>query len=161
MADVRECLSDNGFTDVETWIQSGNVKVASAVTEAAEVAEALEKALAARFGFEVPTIVRSPESLPALVARVDGIPDPLPGEPRRYVVFFRDEPSAAATEALESWDGPHERVQVLGREALLCLTIGAGETKLTNVRLERLAGTQSTTRDLKVVRTLAERWGAL
>ncbi len=124
------------------------------------MAAAVEEALADRFGFEVPTITRSPESLPALVARVDAIPSPLPGEPRRYVVFFKAEPSASAVASLESWDGLHERVQVLGREALLFLTIGAGETKLTNVRLERLAGTLATTRDMKVVRTLAERWGA-
>jgi len=60
---------------------------------------------------------------------------------------------------LNGWDVPGERVQVQNREIHWWLTRPAREAKLTNARIEKLVGV-ATTRDLNVVRTLADRWGA-
>ncbi|MGZ4782315.1 MAG: hypothetical protein ACXVYL_10525, partial [Oryzihumus sp.] len=79
--------------------------------------------------------------------------------PRRYVSFFKDEPPEGAVQALHAWDREHERVRVLGREAVLWLNLPAHEAKLTNARLERLGGALATTRDVKVVDELVQRWG--
>ncbi len=159
MADVRACLSAGGFGDVESYIQSGNIRVSSHVDSEQEVADAIEVALAERFGFEVPALVRTPRELAALITAADAIPSPLPGDARRYVAFLRRPPPPAAVATLEGWDRPHERALVSGREVLIWLTIGAHEAKLTNARVEREIAGLATTRDIKVVRALAERWG--
>ena len=55
-----------GFTDVETYINTGNVRVTTSLRSRAKVEAVLEKAFAAEAGFEVPTIVFTP---PGAMAR--------------------------------------------------------------------------------------------
>jgi len=160
MADLRETLSDNGFDEVETYIQSGNVRLRSRLRSAAKVEQLVESLVLDHFGLAVPTMVRTPAELVALSETVSALEHPLPGEPRRYVTFLKEEPAADAAAALNAWEQPHERVRVIGRDAVMWLNVPAHQSRLTNARLERLSGAVSTTRDIKVVDALAERWGS-
>ena len=54
---VRACEAA-GFTDVETYINSGNVRVSTPLRSVAKVEAALEKAFAEEAGFEVPTVAK-------------------------------------------------------------------------------------------------------
>lgn len=159
MAQLRDVLQDNGFGEVETYIQSGNLRVTTTMRSAARVEQVIESVLREGWKLEVPTIVRTPDQLGALARTLKGLADPLPGEPRRYVAFLKREPDAAAVDALHAWDVEHERVQVIGRDAVIWLNVPAHQAKLTNARLERLGMAVATTRDVKVVEALAERWG--
>jgi uncharacterized protein (DUF1697 family) len=159
MAELREALQDNGFRDVESYIQSGNLRLTSAMRSSARVERAGEEVLRDGWKLEVPTMVRTPGELRSLGTVLAGLDAPLPGQPRRYVAFLKDEPAAEAVEALHAWDREHERVRVVGREAVMWLNVPAHETKLTNARLERLGGALATTRDVKVVDELVQRWG--
>src|SRR3989442_15780724 len=63
MADLVKLFSAAGCEDVRTYIQSGNV-IFSASTEAAErIPGVIAQRIAARFGFEVPVVLRSAEEL--------------------------------------------------------------------------------------------------
>lgn len=87
MARLRELLEEVGFTDVATYVNSGNV-VLSSPDPAAKVASRIATLLAAEFGFEVPTIVRTKAQLAKVVAA-----DPIDGgtgSPRHYQVTFLD-----------------------------------------------------------------------
>lgn len=80
-------------------------------------------------------------------------------EVRRYVTFCAVAPNEKAVAELDAWTVPGERVQVRDREVHWWLTKPTNEAKLTIARFEKLVGV-TTTRDLKVVRELANRWGA-
>ncbi len=67
MAELRERLTDAGFTDVETHIQTGNIALTSPMYSAAETAVAVEELLREWRGFGVGTMVRSPAEFCALV----------------------------------------------------------------------------------------------
>ena len=54
-----------GFTDVETYINTGNVRFDTPLRSRAKIEAALEKAFQADGGFEVPTIVFTPAELRA------------------------------------------------------------------------------------------------
>ncbi|MBO1754426.1 DUF1697 domain-containing protein [Allobranchiibius sp. CTAmp26] len=160
MAVLRDLLSDNSFTDVETHIQSGNLRIGSTMRSAAKVRTELERLIGAEFGFEVPCVVRTPAALATVAVYAEGLPSPFPDdEPRRYVTFCAAPVTADAVRLLDGWEEPGERLRVHGSEVYWWLTKPAHEAKMTNARLERTVGT-ATTRDLKVVRTLAERWGS-
>src|SRR5512141_1230690 len=58
MADLRACLEADGFDDVRTYIQSGNV-VFTASGGPATLTERLERTLSAAFGYEATVAVRS------------------------------------------------------------------------------------------------------
>ena len=159
MAELRDALQDNGFRDVESYIQSGNLRLSTTMRSSAKVEVAIEQVLREGWGLDVATMVRSPAELTTLGAALHGLDQPLPGEPRRYVTFLKAVPDAAAVEALHAWDVEHERVRVIGRDAVIWLNVPAHAARLTNARLERLGKVPSTTRDLKVVDALVERWG--
>jgi uncharacterized protein (DUF1697 family) len=157
MGTLRDCLTSAGFTDVETYIQSGNVRVGSRARSGAKVEEKLEKVMAEALGFDVPAIVRIPRELVATVESAP--PSPLGDEARHYLAFLRSEPSAAAAKDLNGWDEDGERLTLVGRDLHLWFTKPSHEAKATNARLEKIAGTAATSRGWKVVSALAAKWG--
>lgn len=160
MADLRDALSQAGFGDVQTHIQTGNVLVRSARRTAGTVEVEISRVLTAHCGFSVPAVVRTPAELRATLAAVDAVPPMIDGDSKRYVAFADGPVPAQAAAVLNAWDTPGERVRVLGSEVLGELGIGFHRTSLTITRLERLTGRTTTWRDLSVVRAIDEKWGA-
>jgi uncharacterized protein (DUF1697 family) len=162
MADLRAGLSDNGFGEVESHIQSGNLRLTSGLRSAAKVELALESVLVELCGFTVSTIVRTPAQLGELTSYGMGLPAPLEapptGEPRRYVTFLKEDPDDKLAATMDGWEVAGERAQVHGREIYLWLAHPSYEAKLTNARVER-GGAVATTRDWKVVRAMGAKWG--
>jgi uncharacterized protein (DUF1697 family) len=157
MADLRAGLSHKGFGEVESHIQSGNLRLTSCLRSAAEVEVALETALEELCGFTVRTIVRTPAQLGELTAYGAALSAPMEGESRRYVTFLRDDPDEGFRTAMNGWDVPGERARVNGREVYLWFTHPSHQAKLSNARIER-GGVVATTRDWKVVSALGEMW---
>ncbi|HEY7045168.1 MAG TPA: DUF1697 domain-containing protein [Nocardioidaceae bacterium] len=156
MATLRERLVDAGFTEVETFIASGNVKVTTRLRSTTKVENALEAVMADWLDFEVPTLVRTPAQLSELYDAGARLSSPLSGRARHYVAFLRDGPSASNVKRLESWEEPREAATVVGREVHLWL--GSERPKLTNARMEKILDTVATARDWKTVAKLASAW---
>ncbi|MEP7017504.1 MAG: DUF1697 domain-containing protein [Actinomycetota bacterium] len=159
MADLRAGLSHQGFGDVESHIQSGNLRFTSSLRSAAKVELAVEAALEDLCGFTVRTIVRTPSKLGQLTSYGEGLKAPMEGDGRRYVTFLKDDPDDAFVAIMNNWDIDGERAHVRDREVYLWFAHPSHEAKLSNARIER-GGVVATTRDWKVVSTLAEKWGA-
>ncbi len=157
---LRKHLSDNGFTSVETHIQSGNVLVTTSRRSAAKVRDELHDLLSVEFGFDIPVVVRTPQQLRGLAAEVDDLPSPLSADSRVYVALVDGPVCTAGGKLLDGWAEPGERALVRGCDVILWLDVPAHSAKLTNARIERAAGSVVTTRDVKVIRALAERWGS-
>lgn len=160
MERLRGHLAANGFVDVMTHIQSGNVRVTTQLRSASKVESTLRQVISEEFGFDVPVIVRTPTELVRTALEAESIESPLGPQARRYVTFTTGGITASGRAALEEWAEPGERAVVLGPDVVLFLTKPAHGVRLTNARLERLTGATGTARDLKVVRALAEKWGA-
>ena len=162
MAELRSCLEGAGFDEVETYIASGNVRVRSSLRSHAKLAERLEEIFEADRGFTVPTVVVSAKELRQLYDDAIGLDAPIdaPADAlRRYVTLLKEPPAKGAVEELEALSGDGEAVRVRGRGVHLWMRQGYQNAKLNNARVEKLLGV-ATTRDLKVITTLAERWGA-
>ncbi|WP_265446408.1 DUF1697 domain-containing protein [Flexivirga meconopsidis] len=158
MARLREVLTAEGFGDVETYIQSGNVRVTSSLRSARKVSRHLEDVLETAFGFTIPCIVRTTAELADVASYADSLADPLDGATqRRYVTFFAAPVPKDRAEELTAWNVRGERLQANGSEIYWWLDKSTHEARMSNAVLER-GGLVATTRDLKVVRALAERW---
>ncbi|HEY0712435.1 MAG TPA: DUF1697 domain-containing protein [Polyangia bacterium] len=68
MTALKACFEAQGFADVKTYIQSGNV-LFKAGGEAAKLTRSIEKALAAAFGYAATVVVRSRKELKQIVSR--------------------------------------------------------------------------------------------
>ena len=76
MEELRRVLTAAGFSDVETFIASGNVIFSSPVTDTAALERRIESALEKAFGYAVATFVRTPEELAAIAAHMPCSADP-------------------------------------------------------------------------------------
>lgn len=162
MAELRACLEAAGFAEPETYIASGNVRVRSPLRSPVKVADRLEELFEADRGFAVPTVVVTAAELRSVYDDAMSLEVPVDApveELRRYVTLLKEPPAASAVEELEALSDDGEAVRVRGRAAHLWMRSGYQNAKLNNARVEKLLGV-ATTRDLKVITTLAERWGA-
>jgi uncharacterized protein (DUF1697 family) len=157
MEALRGHLAAAGFADVQTHIQSGNVRVDADTDDAEEVERRIEKALAGAVGFEVPAMVRTPAELATLVETSPR--SPLGEQARHYVAFLRAEPAAPARARLDGWDVDGERLRVVGADLHIWLTKPSHEARATNARLEKMAMMPATSRSWTVVTAIAEKWG--
>ena len=96
MADLRGCLEDQGFSNVRTYIQSGNVVFEAGKASRAKVAPRIERALAGAFDYRLPVVLRT---RPELRKIVDRAPRGFGARPQtfRYDVIFLKEPLTART----------------------------------------------------------------
>jgi uncharacterized protein (DUF1697 family) len=154
---IKAAVEAAGGTSVETYINTGNVRFDSTLRSRAKVEEALERAFLADRGFEVPTIVFTPRELAEIAEDAKRFGDGHSG--RHYVSLLKQAPSAAAVARLEETSTAEEVARVGGRAVHLLLGDEYHTAKLTNAAVEKELGV-STNRNLTVIRTLAERWGA-
>ena len=105
--------------------------------------------------------MRSPAELAQVVADADALPPPPFAdhpEQRRFVVFLPEPPSAQDAAATAAYDAPLERAHAVGREVHLWIAGTFHEAKVFGRFAKALE--PGTNRNLTVVRTLAQRWGA-
>ena len=155
MADLKECLTEAGFADVETYLATGNVRFGTRMRSRDRLEKRLEAVFEACTGFAVPTVVVSPVELRAVHDAAVALD---PAAPRRYVTFLKEPLSAAANAEIDAWDAPGEGAKALDRAVVWWLEHPSQAARFAIPKAERHV--VATTRDLKVVATLAERWGA-
>jgi uncharacterized protein (DUF1697 family) len=146
-----------GCTDVETYINTGNVRVTTPLRSRAKVEAALEAAFAEAAGFDVRTIVLTPKELREVAAYAERLGRQHDG--LHYVSLLKEPPTAAAVKMLDGAGKDGERAVVDGRGVHLLLGKDYHTAKLTNAIIEKHLGV-ATNRNLNVIRTLAEKWGA-
>jgi uncharacterized protein (DUF1697 family) len=152
---VRAC-EEAGYTDVETYINTGNVRVTTTQRSRSKVEATLEQAFETAAGFDVSTIVLTPKELSAIAADADELGQGHLG--LHYVSLLKEPPAAGAVKKLQGAGNKGESAEVRGRGVHLLLGEDYHSAKLTNAVVERHLGV-ATNRNLRVIRTLAEKWG--
>ena len=123
-AELRRIGASCGFSNVRTFIASGNLLVTADVSEA-EVAERVRVAVEAHLGKPALVLVRSAAEM-AEIARSNPFPDD-PGN--RVVAFFLDNaPSQAMIDAATGVKA--ERLALGRREIVIVYDEGMGKSKL-------------------------------
>jgi uncharacterized protein (DUF1697 family) len=96
MPALKACFEANGFEDVATYIQSGNVLFASRDTRTADMTDRIEEMLAEAFDYLPTVVVRSRRQMRAIVDRAPKGFGARPAKYRYDVIFLR-EPLSAET----------------------------------------------------------------
>jgi uncharacterized protein (DUF1697 family) len=154
MAELRALLEARGYTDVATLLQSGNVALSGRERSADGLARTLEGALAERFGFPVPVLVRTRDELAAVVSA-----NPLPGAeeaPSRFLVTFLSAPlGPERLAALSAEACPPDALGAVGRELYARFPLGMRDSKLAAALLDgKRLGVTATARNWATVTRL-------
>jgi uncharacterized protein (DUF1697 family) len=154
MPALREALEEDGFTEVQTYLQSGNVVLESRA-KPETVRRKVERLIEDRFGLEIAVVVRTRAELAAVVERNPHAK--VATEPKRYQVTFleRKLPAKVARE-LEQAAAPDERVVVLGREVYAWHPQTIARSKLWSKLAGKDLGTTATSRNWTTVEALLE-----
>ncbi|MEZ5096889.1 MAG: DUF1697 domain-containing protein [Nocardioides sp.] len=153
---IKAAVESVGATGVETYLNTGNVRLTTRLRSPARVEQALEEAFLADRAFAVPTVALTPGELLDIVADVDALWAEF-GEPAAHsVTLFKEPPETSATRAVEALDLA-DRAVVRGRAAHVLLTSGFHDSRLLNAREFGALGV-GTARYATVLRELATRW---
>ena len=150
MADLRALCEGAGFTDVRTYVQSGNVVFGAKGAEKT-VAQKLHGAIAAATGLDLVLTLRTGAELRAIVA---GNPFPAISDGTKLHAMFLSAPPGEITVGPDAY--PPDTYVVAGREIYLALPDGMGRSKLAEVLGRQKALKGATARNWKTVLALTE-----
>lgn len=155
MDELRRIFEQAGHADVETFIASGNVVFSTRSTSTDAVERALEKALRAALGYDVPVFVRSTAEVAAAAAYRPFSEADVAKAGAHVVAFLRGPLTAAGKKGLASLESPLDRFVARGREVYWLSTPKQSETKLTLVKFEKAIGQPATMRAMTSAGKLA------
>ena len=158
MSDLKTLYEEQGFENIITYIQSGNVIFDSTSKLDTEgLKKVIEKAIEEKYAFHVPVDIRTNQDLEQIVNNC-------PYEEAKeedngtkiLVTFFQSAPSNQKQKLLLEYVKSPERLTFRGSEVYLYCPNGYGKSKLTNTFLEKKLGISATTRNWKSVKKLHE-----
>lgn len=149
MAELRALLGAQGFTDVKTYIQSGNCVFEAQEKDSAKVSEIIANAIEATFGFRPSVMTVTYEAL--LVARENNPFPQAESDPKTLHLFFLQAPARGADmEAIQALAKVNEQFLLTDRVFYLYAPEGIGRSKLA-AGAERKLGVAATARNLRTV----------
>jgi uncharacterized protein (DUF1697 family) len=155
MKRLSALFTDAGCTDVQTYVQSGNVVFAATPSLARRIPDVIEKAISAQFDLRIPVVMRSAAELREVVKRNPYLPNESDTS-RLHVAFLAAKPTPSKVAALDPDRSPPDEFAAHGREIYLRLPSGVARTRLTNAYFDSKLGTTSTLRNWRTVVRLVE-----
>jgi uncharacterized protein (DUF1697 family) len=150
-AALRAACENAGCTEVQTYVQSGNVVLRDAARSAAAVQKKLARQISAAAGFDVLVVVRTAKEIAAVVA---GNPYGKAAGKELHVAFLDGKPTKAKLAPLDAAATNGDEYTVAGREIYLHLPNGMGRSKL-GAAMSKLS-LAATVRNSNTVTTLAD-----
>jgi uncharacterized protein (DUF1697 family) len=151
MAELRAIYAGLGFTDVRTYLQSGNVVCRSRSGSPGRHAERIEGAIQDAYGFGVPVVALTGEALSAVRASNPLVRRPAVDPEYLHVTFLRGAGPARALDPESLPLLPGEAAELAGGAVYLYCPKGYGISRLNNAYFERALKTQATTRNWRTV----------
>jgi uncharacterized protein (DUF1697 family) len=154
MAGLRELLGELGYTEVRTYLQSGNA-VLTGPAAPDTVAKEIEQQLQSRYSTSIRVLVRSREELADVVKH-----NPFAGKEtdgrKLHVNFLSAEPDPERLADIDRKDFEPDRFALRGREIYLWLPNGMQGTKLPQALSDKRLGVVTTSRNWNTVTKLLE-----
>lgn len=157
MSDLSELYKKLGFSDAETYIQSGNVVFSynGDLTDE-EISSNIEAAISENYKFKIPVIIRSVKEILEIqksnpFVNEDGF-DPS----KMSVIFLREKTSREQIIKMSGIDFPPDRYKIKGKEIYIYCPNGFGKTKLYTNFFENKMGVTGTARNWKTVARLLQ-----
>ncbi len=162
MADLRTIFEALGFTNVATFIASGNVIFDSAPDATHTLAMQIERHLQQSLGYAVATFICSPSELAAIAAHQAFPSADLAAEGASlYIAFLQAPPSSEARHKLLTFRTLVDDFHVHEREVYWLCRIKSSESTFSGALLEKTLGMPATMRNATTVKKLAAKYPAV
>jgi len=156
MKDLESSMASLKFTNIRTYIQSGNILFSTMGKDAALLEDTISKKIRSDFGFDVPVVVRNSSELKKIKNENPFLPAKTGQEERLHVTLLKDHPGKELEVKIEKEKYLPDEFIISGREIYLLCPKGYGQTKLTKTFFENKLKTGATTRNWKTICKLLE-----
>ena len=154
MSDLKILFEDLSFTNVETYIQSGNVLFSSNSNNNKNIQDKIENKILNKFGFSVKVIIKTPDELWYALSNNPFLKDKKKDTGKIYFTFLSENPTAVNIKKLNEVDYSPEGYIIDGDIVYLFFPNGYGKAKMNNNFFEKKLNVFATTRNHKTVKTL-------
>ncbi len=144
MVDLRNLLGDEGFVNVKTYIQSGNVVFRLDVKDEKSIAETISKAILKKFGFDVSVLVKTPENFQAIFEASPFSDEALK---KSYFMLLFDKPKPELAKQIKQLSTSEEQFTITENCIYFFSLNGYGKTKFNNNFFERKLNIIATARN--------------
>ncbi len=152
MAELRVALSNSGLTDVQTYIQSGNV-IAKSPLNQSSVEALVHGIIAKEIGADISVIARTHGQLKRVI---EGNPFPVSAASRTYFTLLAVPPAAPLAEELSGLDVSPDNVRVVNDVIYTLYATKYSDSKFNNNFFERKLKVSATTRNFNTVSRCVE-----
>lgn len=153
---LKQLYVDLGFSNVQTYIQSGNVVFQSQSQNTNEIATQIEEKISEIFKFEVPVLVLEFEELKSIIAQNPFTKDLNKDVSSFHITFLKEIPSEENCNKIKDLQSNNDEFLIIDKSIYLYCPNGYGNTKLNNNFLENKLKTTATTRNWKTVNELVK-----
>jgi len=137
MERLRQAFENLGFSDVRSYIQSGNVVFRSALRLSSEtLSERIEEMIGREFGFSAGVVARSKPEFEKIVRGNPFLKQGLQAK-SLHVIFLPAAPTRGAREQLSQLTQAPDEARLLGKEIFLYLPNGVAGSSLSNNPIHR------------------------
>ena len=154
MDELKKHFEALGFSNVETFIASGNVIFETSAKDTAKLEKKIESKLLETLKYEVTTFLRTPGEV-ADVAKYK--PFKTKGEALN-VACIAEPLDKAAAKKLMTYKNEIDDFHVHGREVYWLCQIKQSESKFSNAAFEKIIGRRATFRGINTIQRMAEKY---
>jgi uncharacterized protein (DUF1697 family) len=159
MDHLRSLFEALKFSNVETFIASGNVIFDTKTSDTKALESKIEKHLKQQLGYEVLTFVRSIPELKTIAGYKAFNDKELSNENNTlYVGFLATTPTQEVKEKMASLETVTDAFHLHDREIYWLYRRDAGEMKYYGALLEKALGMKSTVRNVNTIQRLAKKY---
>ena len=158
---LRRHFEALGFSNVETFIASGNVVFETPVRNTRTLEQKIEQHLRAALGYEVATFIRTEAELSTIAQYQPFSPSALKDAQALNVAFLADVLDAASQNKLLALKTDIDDFHVNGREVYWLCKRKQSESKFSNAVLEKTLGRSATIRGFSTIQKLAAKYGII
>lgn len=145
---LRKAFADAGFSDVKTYIQSGNVIFNSERKEDFRIMTGrIEDLIWKSFGFRTDVIIRKSTDIESVINSLMSIKPESGEEKKYYITFLKEEYSKTFTEPLFSKNNDVEVIYHNQKDFVSISKLHKGVYGFPNAFIEKLTGIPATTRN--------------
>ena len=156
MTDLKTLLTDLGLKQVETYIQSGNIVFQYQYQPERTLEKMIEDKIQDHYGFQVPTMVRTPDAFQYVVDHNPFLKDTDKDTKRQYITFLSEKPAEEQIKALETVNYEPEEYVLDERTIFFYSPNSYGRAKMNNNFFEKKLKVKATTRNWRTVNKLLE-----
>jgi len=161
MTRLADLFRQLGYTDAETYIQSGNIVFSCQNSSIDDVSSEIRKAILSEFSLDIAVITRTPDEMQKIILANPFLEEPNFDHSKMAVLFLELQPSEEQILKVAGIDYPPDKFRINGREIYIYCPNGFGKTKLYTNFFEAKMKVTGTARNWRTINKLMEMAGRL